>query len=120
MGFFKFYTEIDFTNKGISVYEGTFIPKSDKTSNGFLDPLYLENPIERHLNAAKIVLEPYLAKFQKSCEESYDILSNSPGPSPTTPWGLLRILTTHDVQTDDESKFFQESATPTNDEEISL
>lgn len=121
LGFFKFYAEMDFANKGISVYEGTFILKSDKNEDS-LNPLYLENPIERNLNAAKIVFESCLDKFRDSCAESYDILSNSPAPSPVAPWGLLRILTTHDVETDDDddSKFLKEIGSPTDDEEISL
>ena len=54
-------------------------------------PLYLQNPIEKNLNAAKNVLLPNLTHFQQSCQEAYDALSSS--SSSTDCWGLLKILT---------------------------
>ncbi|ESN92529.1 hypothetical protein HELRODRAFT_181405 [Helobdella robusta] len=58
-------------------------------------PLFLENPTERELNAAKNVLEPNLMHFKSSCLQAHKILASSQSSS-----CLLCILSVNDVNAD--------------------
>lgn len=63
-GFFEFYSKFDFTKDSISILLGTPMPKID------FSPLYIHNPIERDLNAAKNVGVAQLENLVKGCNSA--------------------------------------------------
>lgn len=62
-GFFEFYSEFDFNSKGISLYTGSAWGKPDT------GPMYLQNPLERHLNVARNVSKEEVVRFKSKIKE---------------------------------------------------
>jgi len=59
--FFEFYSEFDFHTKGISLLTGSAWGKPDA------GPLYIQNPLERHLNVARNVSKEEVVRFKSEC-----------------------------------------------------
>lgn len=62
-GFFEFYSEFDFNSKGISLYTGSSWGKPDS------GPMYLQNPLERHLNVSRNVSREEVVRFKSKSKE---------------------------------------------------
>jgi len=61
--FFEFYSEFDFTSKGVSLFTGTAWGKPDA------GPMYIQNPIERHLNVARNVSKEEISRLKSKTKE---------------------------------------------------
>ena len=61
--FFEFYSEFDFTTKGISLFTGGPWGKPDAGA------LYIQNPLERHLNVARNVSREELTRFRSKAKD---------------------------------------------------
>lgn len=97
--FFKFYAELDLSEKAISIVDGCLYPKPDQS------PLFILNPVETGLNVSKNVLDSHLERFQSLCRSAHDSLcSQSLNRVPGTPWGLLTILKAEAPSTADKSQ----------------
>jgi len=59
--FYEFYSEFDFNTKGISLFTGGAWGKPDSGA------MYLQNPLERHLNVARNVSREELSRFKNEC-----------------------------------------------------
>ncbi|ODM92369.1 Poly(A) RNA polymerase, mitochondrial [Orchesella cincta] len=59
--FFEFYSEFDFNSKGVSLVTGSSWGKPDT------GPLYIQNPLERHLNVARNVSKEEVIRFKSEC-----------------------------------------------------
>lgn len=100
MDFFRFYSTFDFEQNAISLHGGLYTKPADGTEKGVL---YIENPIERELNACKIVSEAELRKFQAACATALRKLDSSLHMKPgRTPWGIMSIF----IDNENEDKRF--------------
>ncbi|CAL8120410.1 unnamed protein product [Orchesella dallaii] len=61
--FFEFYSEFDFNSKGVSLVTGSSWGKPDS------GPLYIQNPLERHLNVARNVSKEEVTRFKSKAKE---------------------------------------------------
>lgn len=61
--FFEFYSEFDFNSKGVSLITGNSWGKPDA------GPLYIQNPLERHLNVARNVSKEEVSRFKSKTKE---------------------------------------------------
>lgn len=61
--FFEFYSEFDFNTKGVSLLTGSAWGKPDA------GPLYIQNPLERHLNVARNVSKEEVTRFKSKAKE---------------------------------------------------
>ena len=61
--FFEFYSEFDFTSKGISLFTGSAWGKPDS------GPMYIQNPIERHLNVSRNVSKEEVTRLKSKTKE---------------------------------------------------
>lgn len=61
--FFEFYSEFDFNSKGVSLITGNSWGKPDA------GPLYIQNPLERHLNVARNVSKEEVSRFKSKAKE---------------------------------------------------
>lgn len=61
--FFEFYSEFDFNSKGVSLLTGSAWGKPDA------GPLYIQNPLERHLNVARNVSREEVSRFKSKTKE---------------------------------------------------
>jgi poly(A) RNA polymerase len=62
-GFFEFFSEFDFNSKGISLYTGSSWGKPDS------GPMYLQNPLEMHLNVSRNVSREEVVRFKSKSKE---------------------------------------------------
>ncbi|KAG1687437.1 Poly(A) RNA polymerase, mitochondrial [Nymphon striatum] len=102
--FFEFYSSFNFKDRGISVFHGTDVPKSDDQA------LYLENPIDFELNVAKAVSEAQMQEIQACMQSTLKILT-TPRSSKDNSWGLCSIFTMKRPW--DENKSISNTVTPT-------
>lgn len=61
--FFEFYSEFDFTSRGISLFTGSAWGKPDA------GPMYIQNPLERHLNVARNVSKEEIGRLKSKAKE---------------------------------------------------
>jgi tRNA nucleotidyltransferase (CCA-adding enzyme) len=61
--FFEFYSEFDFLSKGVCLLTGSAWGKPDAS------PLYIQNPLERHLNVARNVSKEEVSRFKSKAKE---------------------------------------------------
>lgn len=61
--FFEFYSEFNFNTKGVSVVTGNSWGKPDTA------PLYIQNPLERHLNVARNVSKEEVVRLKSKAKE---------------------------------------------------
>jgi len=60
--FFEFYSEFEFGSKGISLFAAAGIwGKPDSSA------MYIQNPLERHLNVARNVSREEIVRFKSEC-----------------------------------------------------
>ena len=62
--FFKYYGEAPLDSQGPSVVSGSLQEKLGEHAG---EALYLPNPLEPHLNAARTVQPQHVAHFQQAC-----------------------------------------------------
>ena len=72
--FFGYYGDLNLADQGICVINGGFIPKREEHVDA---DLYLVNPLEPELNAARIVNKGYVNLFQEKCREALSHLNNT-------------------------------------------
>ena len=91
MDFLDYYSSFDFGSKGISILHGiTTKPETD----GEVDAVYLENPIDRDLNAGKTIITEKIEEFKTMCKQSHDTLKAEVelGRDYNRNWGLLSVV----------------------------
>lgn len=89
-GFFEFYSNFDFNSYAISLISGCMIHKPEYS------PMYLVNPLERHLNVSKNVSPEECERIRTHCRNAawimeFGLSEQKEGEK----WGFLNLLDGH-------------------------
>ncbi|XP_064458450.1 poly(A) RNA polymerase, mitochondrial-like isoform X2 [Ornithodoros turicata] len=106
LSFFEFYSSFDFKSKGISPYTGNTVEKPDYS------PMYIQNPLDRQLNASRNVGVSDLRKLQTCMSDALWTLqkANCKTSAGGSSWGIGAIFkpsTTRDRHMQVTQKRFQ-------------
>lgn len=88
-GFFEYYASFDFNMKSIALNCGIPLPKQDYA------PLYIINPLERHLNISKNVSTEETERLRielRNATWELESSSKQEGKEWTKPWGLVCLF----------------------------
>ena len=109
--FFKYYTDFNFDEYGIDVFNGKVVKKPSLDER----PMYLVNPIVHTHNVCQNMLQRELDQFQSSCMDAHKRLCEDKNPSKTEKWGVLNIL---DVNV--ENKFTRERNSQNHQDQLKV
>ncbi|KAK8781893.1 poly(A) RNA polymerase, mitochondrial-like isoform X1 [Amblyomma americanum] len=86
--FYEFYASFNFKSKGIAPYSGQILEKPEYTA------MYIQNPLDRQLNASRNVGLSDLKKLQSRMADALTLMDNAPRKiTIEKPWGIMALFT---------------------------
>uniref|UniRef100_A0A1E1XSC7 Putative polya rna polymerase mitochondrial-like protein n=1 Tax=Amblyomma sculptum TaxID=1581419 RepID=A0A1E1XSC7_AMBSC len=86
--FYEFYASFNFKSKGIAPYSGQILEKPEYTA------MYIQNPLDRQLNASRNVGLSDLKKLQTRMADALTLIDNAPRKiTIEKPWGIMSLFT---------------------------
>lgn len=86
--FFEYYASFNFKSKGIAPFSGQTLEKPEYTA------MFVQNPLDRQLNASRNVGLSDLKKLQGRMAEALSLIDNAPRKiTVEKPWGIMALFT---------------------------